>query len=212
MPTAADGLPGKGNTIMRTIAAAMAIATASLGALPAEAQQYFMRRHLDIGTRGDRPSDPSYDGTWETSDANGGSCSLNGTSTTMVKMVDRTARCTGGECDPATRPQEGRVPASCRPVCDGAVQSRKNGKAVTENDKSTEDVFVGQLGTGGWNPGKAVSCEAQAVNLGKRIFGCSTIRGSTSGATYAWVGDFSITSGGETVSNTNLDYVSCRYI
>ncbi len=211
MPKVVDGFPRKGNAIMRTIAAAVAVAAVSTTALPAEAQQYFMRRHLNIGMN-EESSAPSYDGTWETSDANGGSCALDQTSTAMVKMVDRTARCEGGECDPATRPREGRVSASCRPVCDGTVQPKRNGKVVTENGRSTEEVFLGQLGTGGWNAGKAISCEAQAVNLGKRLFGCTTFRGSTSGATYAWMGDFTITTGGATVSNNNLDYVSCRYI
>ncbi len=190
---------------MRMLATAITIGVLSLSAVPADAQQYFMRHRLSMVKGG--ASSP-YDGTWQTSDSAGGSCNLNAGATDMVKTVNRTVSCTGGSCDPNTKPQDGVVQASCKPVCDGAVQQKRIGRVVTVNGHSTQEVFLGQLGGPGWDDGKRVSCEAKAVNLKQRLFGCTASR--LSGASNAWVGDFSIPSGA-TTSNSYTDYVACRY-
>lgn len=191
---------------MRMLATVITIGILSLPAVPAEAQQYFMRHRLSMMKDG--PSTGPYDGTWQTSDSAGGSCSLNAGATDMVKTVNRTASCTGGSCDPATKPQEGMVEASCRPVCDGTVQQKRIGRVVTVKGSSTQEVFLGHLGGPGWDNTKRIACEAQAVNMNQRLFGCTSSR--ISGASNAWIGDFSIPNGA-TTTNAYTDYVACRY-
>jgi hypothetical protein len=185
---------------MRNVIAAIVLAGAAFGAQAVEAQSYFMRQHLvGLNTSG-------FAGKWESQTSDSGACYSNGTA--MVKNTTTTASCTGGTCDPAKKPATGAGTTACRPVCDGSVQAKTNGRVATANGKSTQEVALATFEGPGWDSSKAYTCQEMAKTLNKRLFGCTQSR--ISGATNAWMGDFSIPAGA-TEANANLNYVACSY-
>jgi hypothetical protein len=185
---------------MRTSLIVMLLVGSTFVAPSVDAQEYYVRQHL-VGMG---KSDGA--GTWETKTTPSGSCFPSGSD--MVKATTTTVSCAGGSCDPATRPSDAPGTTSCRAVCDGAVQPKTNGKVVTTGGRSTYEMYLGSLGAPFWDASKAVSCIAKAKDQKQRLFGCTVSR--TTGASNAWIGDFSITAGA-TVANANLDYVACHY-
>jgi len=185
---------------MRILVASLMMAGASMLPTAAHAQSYYMRQHL-VGFNAS-----TFAGKWETQTVDSGACYSNGTG--MVKNTTTTASCTGGTCDPTNKPATGTGTKSCSPVCDGSVQSKTNGKVASSGGKSTQEVALATFEGPGWDSSKAYTCQEMAKTLNKRLFGCTQSR--ISGATNAWMGDFSIPAGA-TETNANLNYVACRY-